>query len=116
FGDLAAGGIDAVLRTPDDPSQYWVFSGDQYVRTMLKGEGPGGRVTSGPAKLSDWTTLSGFASSGQGIDAAMPVPDSPNDYWVFCGDQYMKIHVTDGAYADTIAEGPAPLRNWGSLD
>ncbi|MFI7450103.1 serine/threonine-protein kinase [Nonomuraea sp. NPDC049714] len=54
FGSLADDGIDAVMRTPDDPKQYWVFSGDQYVRTTLDGEGPGGDVTYGPANLDGW--------------------------------------------------------------
>ncbi|GAB3451780.1 hypothetical protein GCM10027570_29090 [Streptomonospora sediminis] len=116
FGGLAHDGIDAVMPTPDDPSQYWVFVGDQYVRTTLDGEGPGGSATIGPANLDAWSTLSEFASSGQGIDAVMPVPNERNQYWAFAGDQYMKIGVADTSYEDTVLHGPEPLRNWSALD
>lgn len=104
------------MPTPDDPSRFWVFAGDQYARIMLDGEGPDGQVNSGPSELDSWTTLGKLASPGEGIDAALPVPDAPNDYWVFAGDQYMKINVTDDAYEDTVIEGPASLRNWTDLN
>ncbi|XVQ07723.1 protein kinase domain-containing protein [Spirillospora sp. CA-255316] len=117
FGDLADDGIDAVMPIPDDPRQYWVFAGGRYVRTMLRGEGPDGRVNPpGLSRIDAWTaTLGKFASAGQVIDAVMPVPGTRNDYWVFSGTRYMKINVTDGAYDDTVLEGPAPLRDWATL-
>ncbi|OLT30519.1 hypothetical protein BJF79_38795 [Actinomadura sp. CNU-125] len=116
FGELAGHRIDAVMRTPDDPNQYWVFSGARYVRTTLTGTGPEGTVTIGPSALSGWPgTFNKFSAFTQGIDAAMPVPGSRNDYWVFSGDQYMKINVTDVAYTDTVIAGPGTLRDWGAL-
>ncbi|WP_052423882.1 protein kinase domain-containing protein [Nonomuraea candida] len=117
FGDLADEGIDAVMRTPDDPDQYWVFAGDRYVRTTLDGEGPAGSVTIGPSGLDGWPgTFGKVPAFRQGIDAAMPVPGERNDYWVFSGARYMKIRVTDRAYEDTVLEGPRPLRDWAALD
>jgi hypothetical protein len=116
FGGLPDDGIDAVMRSPDAPDQYWVFAGDQYVRTTLNGEGPGGQVISGPWQLDKWSgTFGRFPAFRQGIDVAMPVPGERNEYWVFSGTQYMKIHVTDGAYQDTVLEGPNTLRDWASL-
>lgn len=115
LGGLPGDGIDAVMRTPDDPNQYWVFAGDQYVLAKLHGGKPGGRLIFGPSKLNQWSTLSAFASSKQGIDAAIPVPKNRNDYWVFSGSQYMKIHLTDGAHEDTILKGPKTLHNWADL-
>ncbi|MBF8186206.1 protein kinase [Nonomuraea sp. K274] len=116
FGDLPDDGIDAVMRTPDDPNQYWVFAGDQYVRTTLDGEGPGGQVTSGPSPLDGWSgTLGRFPAFSQGIDAVMPVPGERNDYWVFSGTQYMKIRVTDVTYEDRVIEDPKTLRDWNTL-
>ncbi|MFI0355940.1 protein kinase [Actinomadura sp. 9N407] len=116
FGDLPDDGIDAVMRTPDDPEQYWVFAGDQYVRTSLDGEGPGGSVTYGPSGLGGWAgTLEKFSGSQQGIDDAIPVPGTRNDYWIFFGTQYMKIRVTDVAYDDTVVEGPKLLLDWTAL-
>ncbi|MEO3802193.1 protein kinase [Nonomuraea sp. B1E8] len=116
FGGLPDGGIDAVVRTPDDPKQYWVFAGDQYVRTRLDGEGPGGEVTNGPSGLDGWAgTFFKHAAFRHGIDAAMPVPGKRNDYWVFSGTQYMKIRVADGTYADTVVDGPGTLRDWSTL-
>ncbi|TDD22464.1 protein kinase domain-containing protein [Nonomuraea diastatica] len=116
FGGLPDDGIDAVMRTPDDPNQYWVFAGDQYVRIMLDGEGPGGKVNHGPSGFDGWTgTFSRHAAFRHGIDAAMPVPGERNDYWVFSGTQYMKIRVTDDRYDDTVLDGPRTLRNWSAL-
>ncbi|TDE53998.1 hypothetical protein E1295_15975 [Nonomuraea mesophila] len=116
FGELAGDGIDAVMRTPDDPEQYWVFAGDRYVRTRLDGEGPGGEVNLGPSGLDGWAgTFYRHAAFKHGIDAAMPVPGRKNDYWVFSGTQYMKIRVTDGRYDDTVVEGPRTLRDWSTL-
>ncbi|MEV1004347.1 protein kinase [Nonomuraea sp. NPDC050202] len=116
FGELAEDGIDAVVRTPDDPKQYWVFAGDRYVRTTLDGEGPRGQVSYGPARLDEWPgTFDKVAAFRQGIDAVMPVPGERNDYWVFSGTQYMKIRITDVAYEDTVLEGPDTLRNWSAL-
>ncbi|MFF5257971.1 protein kinase [Actinomadura viridis] len=117
FGDLPDDGIDAVMRTPDDPEQYWVFAGDQYVRIRLDGEGPGGEISQGPSKLDAWSgTLNKFPAFRQGIDAVLPVPGEKNDYWVFSGTQYMKIRVSDVAYEDTVLEGPQTLRNWAALN
>ncbi|GAA3967800.1 hypothetical protein GCM10023085_57790 [Actinomadura viridis] len=117
FGDLPDDGIDAVMPTPDDREQYWVFAGDQYVRIRLDGEGPGGEISQGPSKLDAWSgTLNKFPAFRQGIDAALPVPGEQNDYWMFSGTQYMKIRVTDDAYEDTVLEGPKPLRSWAALD
>ncbi|TDD11970.1 hypothetical protein E1292_03655 [Nonomuraea deserti] len=116
FGGLPDDGIDAVMRTPDDPKQYWVFAGDQYVRTTLDGEGPGGEVTHGPSGLDGWAgTFFKHAAFKHGIDAAMPVPGKRNDYWVFSGTQYMKIRVTDRRYDDTVLDGPRTLRDWSTL-
>ncbi|GLW66057.1 hypothetical protein Arub01_43010 [Actinomadura rubrobrunea] len=117
FGELTAKGIDAVMPTPDDPTQYWVFAGDQYVRTRLDGEGPGGQATYGPSGLDAWTgTFNRFPDFRQKIDAVLPVPGARNDYWVFSGTRYMKIRVTDVEYKDTVLEGLHNLLNWTALD
>ncbi|MEV4221497.1 serine/threonine-protein kinase [Nonomuraea sp. NPDC049725] len=116
FGDLADDGIDAVVRTPDDPEQYWVFSGDRYVRARLDGEGPGGEITRGPARLDGWPgTFHKVPAFRQGIDEMLPVPGEANDYWVFSGTRYMKIRVTDVAYEDSVLTGPRPIRDWSAL-
>ncbi|MGP3937495.1 protein kinase domain-containing protein [Nonomuraea sp. KM88] len=116
FGELAGGGIDAVMRTPDDQKQYWVFAGDRYVRTRLAGEGPGGEVAFGPSGFDGWAgTFYRHPAFKHGIDAAMPVPGERNDYWVFAGTQYMKIRVADETYADTVVDGPRALRDWSTL-
>ncbi|MBB6555840.1 serine/threonine-protein kinase [Nonomuraea rubra] len=113
FGELAGGPIDAVMPVPDDKQQFWVFSGGRYVRTTLTGTGPRGRVTFGPTPLDAWTgTFGKVGEFKQGLDAVLPVPGMPNDYWVFFGTHYMKIRVTDQVYEDTVLEGPHTLRSW----
>ncbi|MDF5758371.1 protein kinase [Spongiactinospora sp. TRM90649] len=116
LGDLADNPIDAVMRTPDDPRQYWFFQDGRYVRTTLNDEGPEGHVSYGPAPVAGWPgTFDKFPAFREGIDAAFPVPGEWNYYWVFAGTQYMKIRVTDDAYEDTVTEGPETLRNWAEL-
>lgn len=55
FGDLPGfrDGIDAVMQTPYDRSEYWVFSEDQYVRIKV-GNNDADRLLSGPHNTSDW--------------------------------------------------------------
>ncbi|AVZ77027.1 serine/threonine protein kinase [Streptomyces lunaelactis] len=47
-------------------------------------------------------------------DAVMQTPDDRNQYWVFSGDQYVLIEVSDGQHADKRILGPRPLANWAS--
>ncbi len=46
--------VDAVMQTPDDRNQYWVFSGDRYVQIEVADGGHGDKRVLGPRPLSDW--------------------------------------------------------------
>ncbi|MEW2066001.1 protein kinase [Streptomyces sp. NPDC007346] len=105
-------GIDAIVPVPDDPYQVWVFSGDKYVRTRLNADGePGGSAQLGQSITSGWSgSMGSTAGFDRRIDAAIPLPGDRNTYWVFSGAQYMKIHVTDKKYTDTVLQEPRTLR------
>lgn len=111
FGSLVNVGVEAVMPTPDDPRQYWVFGGDTYVRTVLDNEGPGGHVNIENLIDYGWPgTLSRFTSARGRVDAVLQVPGNRNDYWAFSDTRYMKIRVADKTYDDTvILEGPTSL-------
>lgn len=108
-------GIDAIMPAPDDREQFWVFSGEQYVRFTLDGEGPGGEDELEPVPLTHWGTFAAYEDFSRGIDAALRVPGAPNDYWVFSGDRYLRMRVPDETYDDEVVQRPAPLRDWGDI-
>ncbi|MFI7102611.1 serine/threonine protein kinase [Streptomyces sp. NPDC050161] len=110
FRGLPPDHIDAVMPVPKTPNLVWVFSDGQYVRTELNGDGkPGGTVQRGPVETKLWTFGSPQRFNGR-IDAAMPLPGKPDQYWVFSGTQYMKIQVTNYQYADKVLQEPEQLR------
>ncbi|WP_367125355.1 protein kinase domain-containing protein [Streptomyces phytohabitans] len=110
FAGLASTGVDAVMPVPDAPDQVWVFSGDRYVRTELAGDRPGGRALTGASGLDGWPrTLGRVPGFRQGIDEVVPVPGTPDRFWVFAGHRCMKIRVSGADHVDTVVQGPRPL-------
>lgn len=71
-------------------------------------DGRTGKPVADPRPLSNWPGLSGFRR----VDAVMQAPDDPNRYWVFSGNQYVKIEITDDTHADKRILGPRPLGDW----
>jgi hypothetical protein len=50
--------IDAVIPVLDQPGQFWVFSGSQYVRIAIKnGEPHKDTKDYGPNSIKDWPSL-----------------------------------------------------------
>ncbi|MGK5733658.1 protein kinase domain-containing protein, partial [Streptomyces sp. URMC 124] len=80
--------IDAVMRTPDNRNQYWVFSGNQYALIELADGTRSDKQITGPRPLTNWTSLEGLTGTPQRIDAVMQTPDNRNQYWIFSGNQY----------------------------
>ncbi|MER5358260.1 caspase family protein [Streptomyces sp. NPDC002785] len=105
--------IDSVIPVPGNTNQVWVFSGNKYVLTKLKGSGEVGGTPQMHGSISaGWKgsigSLEGFST---GIDAAIPLPGEPNQYWVFSGMQYMKIEIlTDNNHTDSVLQYPRTLR------
>ncbi|MFF2412800.1 hypothetical protein, partial [Streptomyces sp. NPDC058092] len=87
--------IDAVMQTPDNINEYWVFSGSQFIRIRVAdGKNHIDTVVQDPMPLSDWGALR--TSSFTRIDAVMQTPDNINEYWVFSGSQFIRIRVANG--------------------
>ncbi|MFD5431244.1 hypothetical protein ACFWJ4_03550 [Kitasatospora sp. NPDC127067] len=107
--------VDAVMAVPDKPRQFWFFSGRNYKRIEIevKSAHPyGDKLISEGTIKSDWPSLSDFTT----VDAIVKVPDGSNEYWVFSGDQFVRINVNDGEpHEDKKTYGPAPLSEWASL-
>lgn len=107
------GRIDAVMPVPTLANEYWVFSGNQYVRVRVSDGDYSDELLAGPHPLGDWTgMLEGLPGSDGGIDAVMPTPDDPSQFWVFCGDRYVRVQVDgDGPDGHNVVP-PLPLANW----
>lgn len=87
--------IDAVTRTPDDDNEYWVFSGSHYLRLKVNdGQYHSDIVVQAPKPLSEWGGLGPYPSFAAGIDAVMQMPDIPQEYVVFSGQQYLRTSWT----------------------
>ncbi|WP_162292918.1 protein kinase domain-containing protein [Actinophytocola xinjiangensis] len=108
------GGIDAVLPVPGRRDEYWVFAGDRYVRIGVAEVTYEDTLLAEPAPVSDWATAfrsqPGFLT---GIDAVMPTPDSPDQFWVFSGKEYVRILLAgDQLDGHRLLSGPAELESW----
>ncbi|MFJ8476195.1 hypothetical protein [Kitasatospora sp. NPDC094011] len=105
--------VDAIMAVPDQPHQFWVFSNGNYRRIEIevKSSHPYGCKAVGKVGTikEDWPSLADFSS----IDTVMKVPDSSNEYWVFSGNQFVRINVANGEpHKDTKTYGPGPLNEW----
>ncbi|MEU7205402.1 hypothetical protein [Streptomyces sp. NPDC045470] len=105
--------VDAVMQSPRVRNEYWVFSGDQYIRIRVAdGDHQDERVV-GPRNLTEWNSLKDLQGFSTKVDAVMPVPDSLGQYWVFSGNQYIRMEVGDDPdYIDRRLAGPSSLDAW----
>ncbi|WP_238154039.1 hypothetical protein [Streptomyces xinghaiensis] len=88
-------GIDAALHVPGHQNEYWVFSRDKYMRIRIADTPPYYEDTllDGPKPISDdWKNI--FRGLRlHDIDALMPVPDDPEQVWVFAGEKYARVKI-----------------------
>ncbi|MFD4176201.1 hypothetical protein [Streptomyces anulatus] len=87
--------IDAVTRAPNDDNEYWVFSGSQHLRLRVNdGKNHDDIVVQKPKPLSEWGGLGHYPSFSAGVDAVMQMPDTPKEYIVFSGRQFIRTSWT----------------------
>ncbi|GAA2613006.1 hypothetical protein GCM10010411_54760 [Actinomadura fulvescens] len=105
--------IDAVVPVPDQHSQFWMLSGNRYVRIAIGGGEPHpDTVVRGPGTFDEWPSLEGFDH----IDAVVPVPDQYGQFWMLSGNRYVRIAIADGEpHKDTVVRGPGAFDEWPSL-
>ncbi|QKW33334.1 caspase family protein [Actinomadura sp. NAK00032] len=111
--------IDAVMPVPDGtdaPREYWLFSGERYLRVDVSSLDARlrGRMT-GHSPLDDWAgTFKKLPEFQTKIDMILGVPDNHNEYWVFSGGRYVRISVaaTKNGVDDKLQDGPKPLSDW----
>lgn len=105
--------IDATMPVPGRRGQYWVFSGDQYVRIHIADRTYEGTLVQEPAPLSDWSgTLGNLPDFAEGIDAVMPTPDDPQQFWVFRKNKYIRITLAGDGPSGHDHLGALPLTKW----
>ncbi|MEU9605104.1 protein kinase [Streptomyces sp. NPDC048057] len=104
--------IDAVLPVPRAGNEYWVFSGAEYVRIRINEE-LDDELVEGPKPLKDWSeAFGGEVDFLDGIDAVMPAPDDPDQFWVFAGNRYIRAEVNKSAAGGELVQGPSSLSEW----
>ncbi|MFC9970391.1 hypothetical protein ACFVH6_05760, partial [Spirillospora sp. NPDC127200] len=106
--------IDAVVPVPDQYGQFWMLSGNRYVRIAIAdGEPHKDTVVRGPGTLEEeWPSLEGFDH----IDAVVPVPDQHSQFWMLSGNRYVRIAIKGGEpHQDTVVRGPGTFDEWPSL-
>ncbi|GII87705.1 hypothetical protein Ssi03_56950 [Sphaerisporangium siamense] len=99
--------IDAALENPQNRTQAWFFHGHSYLTYDVEADS----VVRGPLLIEDgWA---GLGSAGfDHIDAAVPVPGSPDDAWLFKDDQYLRYSLT----SSHVLIGPKPIEaGWAGL-
>lgn len=105
--------IDATMPVPGRRGQYWVFSGDQYIRIHIPDQTYEGTLVQEPASLSDWSgTLGNLPDFAEGIDAVMPTPDDPQQFWVFRKNKYIRITLVGDGPSGHDHLGALPLAKW----
>ncbi|MHA4817158.1 protein kinase domain-containing protein [Streptomyces aculeolatus] len=105
--------IDAVMQVPNHENQYWVFSGDKYLRLDIIDGETTDELKSGPRPQTDWKSSLVKAGFTGKIDAVMQVPNHENQYWVFSGDEYIRLEAeNDETDKATLVSGPHPQTDW----
>lgn len=115
-GEPVRRGIDSTLSVAKNEAYF--FNGSKYARvkfTAHKSE-----IVDGAAGVKDiganWPSLRGTPFAHK-VDAAFSLPESPQEAFMFSGDQYIRIkNVKPGTTDDTRVNGPWPLcTGWTSL-
>ncbi|MFJ9155391.1 hypothetical protein ACIRPS_01185 [Streptomyces griseoviridis] len=108
--------VDAAIPVPGQATQFWVFFRDQYARIDIPNEDPTQtKVIDGAENQSRWTVLANAKFTR--VDAVIPVPDQANQYWVFSGQNWVRIIVhDDNPQKVELRNGPSRIKgSWKSL-
>ncbi|MDT3399782.1 M60 family metallopeptidase, partial [Streptomyces sp. B1866] len=109
--------VDAALALPGTDGVHYVFSGDEYAKIKISG--------TTDTQLQDWRSIADYWPSLKGrpagISEAVPVPGADDEYYVFSGDEYIRIKIegtTDSRLQDwrSIADYWSSLRGRSTLD
>lgn len=111
--------IDAVLPIPGNNQQAHFFSGSRYAKVdFALVQGAGQNATSGNVGntiSAGWPALrsAGFDSS---IDAALVVPNTTNQAFIFKGSKFCRISYNQGASGNALLDGPTDIATgWPAL-
>ncbi|KAJ1305873.1 hypothetical protein OPQ81_010595 [Rhizoctonia solani] len=100
--------VDAILPIPGHDHRAYFFSGDKYARIEYVPGAPGDKILGGVRPIKgNWLSLekAGFTS----VDAALIVPGTTDQAYIFSGDQYCRIKFTEGQINDELLDGPKPI-------
>ncbi|KAF8601686.1 Hemopexin [Ceratobasidium sp. AG-I] len=100
--------IDAILPVPGRNHRAYFFSGSRYARIEYVPGAPGDKVLGGVRPIKDnWMSITeaGFDT----IDGGLMVPGSPEQAYIFSGEQYCRISFNEGQNDDQLLEGPKAI-------
>ncbi|KAG8753782.1 hypothetical protein FRC11_007137 [Ceratobasidium sp. 423] len=100
--------IDAILPVPGQDRRAYFFSGDKYARIEYVVGAPGDKIIGGTKAIHDgWPSLkkAGFDH----VDGGLLVPGKTNEAYIFSGEQYIRIKLTEGQANDELLDGPKPI-------
>lgn len=107
-GTAFASGFTAATAVPGSSSDAYLFKGSQYIRYNVNDH----EIRNGPSTISSgWPGLQN-ASFASDLSAAVVVPGSGSDVYLFKGSQYIRYDVHD----DKIRNGPSTISSgWRGL-
>ncbi|KZS91588.1 hypothetical protein SISNIDRAFT_475006 [Sistotremastrum niveocremeum HHB9708] len=112
------GAIDAILPSPDDKDQYYIFFHENCALLQIDLKSGKNSIVNPPRAISDyWPSLdrAGFTT----VDAVIPINGTVNEAFVFSGEYYVRIRIQKGVVDppnDDIIYGPKKFRTeWPSL-
>ncbi|MFI6219954.1 hypothetical protein ACIBEH_05300 [Nocardia salmonicida] len=106
-GTTFAAGLDAAANVPGSGSDVYLFQGADYMRYDAKAE----KIIRHKSLAAGWPGLAGTPFATGGFDAAVAVPGSPDDVYLFKGSQYMRYNTT----ADEIVQHKSLVAGWPGL-
>jgi len=105
--------IDAILPIPGHDHRAYFFSGSKYARIEYVPSAGGDKVLGGVRSIAEnWASIkkAGFDH----VDAALPVPGTTDQAYIFSDDQYARIRWTELKNDDELLDGPKPITTgWG---
>ncbi|KAG9080827.1 hypothetical protein FRC06_006118 [Ceratobasidium sp. 370] len=100
--------IDGIMPIPGHDHRAYFFSGSKYARIEYVPGAGGDKIIGSVTAISDgWPSL---AKAGfDHVDGALIVPGTPNEAYIFSGEQYCRIRFTEGSTNDELLDGPKPI-------
>ncbi|KAG8706115.1 hypothetical protein FRC12_007188 [Ceratobasidium sp. 428] len=108
--------IDAILPIPGHDNRAYFFCGDKYARIEYAPGSSKEKIIGGVRSIHhNWSTIK--KANFDQVDAAMIVPGTTNQAFIFCRNEYIHVSFKEGtANSDELLDGPHMTRErWNRL-